>query len=141
MTDLPARSPASQPVPRNAPTAPTEWLVARIETLREHYYRSELSDMADDMITADWIDCLSDLPQVAVERAFRERIRSDDRRRPIPGEIRAMAKKHLAKTPTQEPPAPFGPTLVSAEEMERRRRQVEELREHYPMLRAVEGEE
>lgn len=69
--------------------------------LLSHYYQPEVSDEADMLMLADWLDALSDLPQEAVERAIRERILSAERARPLPGEIRARAKAFLA--PAERP--------------------------------------
>lgn len=113
--------------------------------MREHFFRSELSEAADDMVTADWIDCLSDLPQEAVARAFRERLRSPDRRRPLPGEIRALAERHLErvrlatfKTQNEEASDEMPrPKVIPPEELARRREVAAEIQAMWPKLKRI----
>ena len=56
----------------------------------------------------DWIAVLGDIPQAAIEQAIGERIRSADRARPTPGEIRQSALARVEKPapkpkPVEEP--------------------------------------
>lgn len=74
------------------------------------------------MMLADWIDALSELPQEAVKRAIRERVKSGDRARPLPGEIRERAKAFIAQAEREPEPAPFAPPPpLTAEQLARRR--------------------
>lgn len=72
------------------------------------------------MVLSDWIDVLGDLPKEAVERACRERLRSTSRHRPLPGEIRAAAERHIAG-PMTTPllPGPREPVVLDAERQKR----------------------
>lgn len=139
MTDLPDLPRGSPMVPRDAPRPTRRWLAIRVMILLDHYYRPELSEEAETMMIADWIDALEEFPQEAVERAIRERIRSPERARPLPGEIRARARAFLEPRRNPQPADedhPFG-EVVAPEELERRREMARRVAEECPMLRRM----
>ena len=95
------------------------------------------------MVIADWLSVLSDIPQQAVEDAVLEYLRGDTRRGQGDTLMAHIRKRALARI---EPPAPaapvdeerpFGPTLVSADEIERRRKMAEQVRREFPFLRKI----
>jgi len=100
-TDLPSQW-VTPSVPRNAPVPDPEWLTIRIAALLSHYFQPDESNDEYRMRMADWRDALAGLPQQAIEMAVRDRIGSDCRARPVPGEIKAAAKAHI-KRPTAPP--------------------------------------
>lgn len=100
MTHSPTSLPASanvmpKTVPPNAPRPSREWLAGRVATFLSHYYQAQGPDPVLEAMMEDWVEVLRDLPQRAVELAVWERLRSDDRRRPIPGEIRRAARRYI----------------------------------------------
>lgn len=83
--------------------------------MQSHFYLPDLSPEIEALAMADWIAVLGDVPQAATDQAVAERLRSSDRTRPTPGEIRERA---LARVETLEPEwnagdKPFGPRLIS----------------------------
>lgn len=122
MNDLPASS-RWRPVSMDAPKPTAMWITARVEALLSHYFRPETSENADLLATADWIKALIDIPQEALEQAFTMWIRNEDRR-PTPAAIRKEALSRVERrrpAPPGPDEHPFGPTVVSKEELARRR--------------------
>ncbi len=114
MTDLPA-SWIEPSVPMNAERPSAKWLTATVLSLLSIYYHPDDADSAFEGMVAMWVDALRGLPKRAVEMAVQERIRRNDRRRPIPGEIVEAAERHIirqhgASRPPK--PAPFGGNIV-----------------------------
>lgn len=90
MTDLPSQ--CAMPLVRMNSAKPTSlWLTGRVAALLSHFYQPSVSDEEYRMIMADWRDVLGDIPAQAIEDAIRIRLRSADRTRPTPGEIRQLA--------------------------------------------------
>ena len=90
------------------------------------------------MVISDWRGALGDIPEQALDRAFAERMRTDDRRKPIPGEIRKRALEFVAKPPlTVADNRGFPPVVVDEDELKRRRRQQARLRREFPMLKQM----
>jgi len=96
MTDLPSQW-VTPSVPATAATASPEWITARVETLLAHFFQFDEPTEVYRMRMADWRETLGDLPQDAIELATRARLMSDSRVRPIPGEIRALAKSFILR--------------------------------------------
>ena len=96
----------------------------RVLALQSHFYRPELSEEIEKLAMTDWIAVLGTLPQAAIEQAIGERIRSVDRTRPTPGEIRALALERVQK-PAPKPKLPEAPRVVI--DLDRRREIAAEL--------------
>ncbi len=114
MTGLPALC-RWQMVSTSAHRPTAKWITARVLAMQSHFYLPELSPEIEALAMADWIAVLGDVPQAAIDQAVAERLRSSDRARPTPGEIRERA---LARVETPEPELnagdkPFGPRLIS----------------------------
>ena len=139
MTDLPERS-RWLVVSMNDPKPTAEWITARVEAMLSHYYRPEISEEADLLAAASWIDVLGDLPQDATDQACSEWERNEEKR-PTPAGIR---KRALARVVKSEPPvadnATFPPVVVDADELERRREMQAKLRREFPMLKQMESD-
>lgn len=134
MTDLPEKW-KWRPVAVDAPLPTPEWLTARIEASLSLYYRPDVSDEVDLLAHQLWLDVLSDLPQDALEQAFGEWERKQTHR-PSPAHIRELAERRI-ETLDQAPRAedyPFGPNVITADELEHRRRIAAEMAEWHPML-------
>ena len=112
----------------------------RVEAILSHYYQPNISEEADLLTAATWIDVLRDIPKEAVDQAFCEWVRNEEKR-PTPAGIR---KRSLARvvgpTPTIADNATFPPIVVDADELERRREMQAKLRREFPMLKHMEGE-
>ena len=138
MTDLPEKW--KWQTVSSADTLPkATWLVARVEALLSIYYRPELSEEADLLATMTWIDVLKDVPQSALEQAFGEWERNEERR-PTPAGIR---KRALARVQQHEAPQdddrPFAPVVVPEKELARRRASQSVYQAAFPSLRRVTG--
>jgi len=86
-----------------------------------HFYQPEISPEIEELAMTDWISLLGDIPQAAIEQAVAERLRSDNRGRPLPGEIRQRALAWVEKPPKTDEESPFRLLDVSPEELARRR--------------------
>ncbi len=62
---------------------------------------------------ADWIAVLGDVPQVAIEQAVTERIKSPERSRPTPGEIRQSALARVVKSAPKPKPVEAPRVVIS----------------------------
>ena len=94
VTDLPAFT-SDQPartIPKHGPRPTQVKLSEMILTLLSPYYQE--ADLLEAQVEAFRV-ALDDLPGEALSRAIVERLRSADRRRPIPGEIRASAHRYI----------------------------------------------
>ena len=113
-------------------------MTARVYTLMLHFWQDNIDIEARALLIADWFEVLKDVPAEAVERAISERLKMDDRRKPIAGEIR---KRALEMVDRQARPnlgdAPFAALDVPPEELERREQVGEELANVYKFLRPI----
>jgi len=113
-------------------------MTARVYTLMLHFWQDNIDIEARALLIADWFEVLKDVPAEAVERAISERLKMDDRRKPIAGEIR---KRALEMIDRQARPnvgdGPFAPLDVPQEELERREQVGEELANVYKFLRPI----
>lgn len=73
-----------------APPEP-RWLMGRIATLLSHYFNNQMSDSLAAGVAADWAALLDGIPKFAVEQATMKWLGTETRRRPGPGDIRALA--------------------------------------------------
>lgn len=96
-------------VAMNAERPSETWLTAQIVGMLSIYPRRDEGEGVTRIALAMWVDCLSDLPQEAIERAIRHRLQSSSRWSPVPGEIRALALGFVACPNPPEKPLPFGP--------------------------------
>lgn len=112
MINLPVSSQGSgsattKSVPATAPRPTREWLAGRVMTFMAHFFQASESEMIREAVVEDWIEVLRDLPKRSIELAIWERLRMDDRRRPIPGEVRKLALRCIAfPQPVSEPERP-----------------------------------
>lgn len=98
-----------------------------------HYYQPDLTDEEGRLAMTDWLDALSDVPKAAVEQAIRERIRSDERARPLPGEIRKRALARIEKPgPDRTGEAQRLTEAEIAERQERNREVLVKLADEFP---------
>lgn len=74
------------------PTA--KWIAARSMSLLGHYFQIPADPAIAQMMVADWIEDLQDIPQRAIEMAVTDWRRSS-RSRPQPGDIRRLAKSYI----------------------------------------------
>lgn len=85
------------------------------------------------MMLSDWIAVLGDLPHEAVDRACQRRLRSTNRQRPLPGEIRKLAEACVEREgeTARLLPAPHKrePLPLTAEQRQRADRLMAEFRE------------
>lgn len=80
-----------QSVPAEAEKPSIQWLAIRVATFLGHYWTPDTRPAEKEMMIADWCDALDGLPQQSIERAISMRLKSSDRRKPFPGEIREAA--------------------------------------------------
>jgi len=123
----------------DAPLATAEWITARVISLLSHYYQPELAIGLDELVMADWISALGDIPQQAIADAASEWIRDQDRR-PTPSAIRRRALALLRepdRVQGEDPSGPFAPQVVSKEEVGRRRKNQAEYQRLFPKLRRI----
>ena len=121
------------------------WITMRVEALLSHYFQPNISDEADLLAAATWIDVLGDIPKDAVDQAFCEWERTEEKR-PTPAGIRRLALTRVAKP--EPPEADKGAwdgrdDIIPEAELARRRAMQKKLRENFPMLRRMtttEGE-
>ncbi len=83
--------------------------------MQSHFYQPDSSAEIEALAMGHWFMALGDVPQAAIEQAIVERIKSAERARPLPGEIRERA---LARVEKPDPKwnagdKPFGPRLIS----------------------------
>lgn len=88
---LPA--PNGRTVPANGPRPTMQKLAKMILTLLSPYFQAD-ADMLEAQVEAFKV-ALDDLPEEALSAAIVARLKSSDRRKPIPGEIRAAAQKFI----------------------------------------------
>ena len=113
-------------------------MTARVYTLMLHYWQDNIDIEARALLIADWLDVLKDVPTAAIERAIFERLKSDDRRKPIAGEIRKRALEMIDRQARLNVgDGPFAPLDVPPEELERREQVGEELANVYKFLRPI----
>ena len=116
------------------------WITARVEATLSLYFRPDLSEEADLLAAATWVDCLIGIPREALEQAFGEWERNEERR-PTPAAIRkrALARITPKKLP-EDDGSPFKPVVVPPEELERRRKMQPVYAGILPSLRRVTEE-
>ena len=117
------------------PTA--KWITARVLAMMSHFYQPEISPEIEELAMTDWISLLGDIPQAAIEQAVAERLRSDNRGRPLPGEIRQRALAWVEKPPKTDEESPFRPVVVAPEELARRREMSDRVAKEFPALRQI----
>lgn len=74
----------------DSPKPTPEWIIARVISSLGHGFQIDQDPDVRKMILSDWIEDLREIPQVAVEAAFKEWRRSS-RSKPTPFDIRRMA--------------------------------------------------
>lgn len=99
MTDLPAFSPEPKrrTVPQDAPRPTATWLARTLIPFLAIYFQPDESDPVFEAEMELWNRVLGDLPQAAIEAAIMDRLKSSDRRRPIPGEVREAALSFISR--------------------------------------------
>lgn len=77
-----------------------EWIVGRIKTLLSHYPGPSVAPEVEREAMKDWLRMLAGFSQQDIEHGCAAWLRHQPRRRPTPGDIRAMAAEHgKAKKP------------------------------------------
>ncbi len=136
MTDLPERW-KWQTVSMSAEKATPPWITARVEATLSLYYRPDISEEADLLSAATWIDVLRDIPKDAVDQAFCEWVRNEEKR-PTPAGIRKRAlARVVGPVPVPADNATFSPVVIDAGELARRREMATKLRREFPMLNRI----
>ena len=139
MTDTPEKS-KWQLVKTDAEKPTAVWITMRVEAILSHYYQPNISEEADLLSAATWIDVLRDIAKEAVDQAFCEWVRNEEKR-PTPAGIRKRAlARVIGPTPTTADNATFPPIVVDVDELERRREMQAKMRREFPMLKHMEGE-
>lgn len=125
-------------VSTNAATT-AEWITAQVEAICGLYPRRRLSDEADLLAAALWIDVLISFPKADLERAFREWAR-DEEWHPTPAGIRRLALAQVEAPPA--PPLKLAPppVVITADELEKRRAVSARLHKQFPKLWRKWGE-
>lgn len=98
--------PRPRTIPDNAPRPTAVWLATAVITFLGIYYQPDESDPVFEGMVELWKATLADLPAAAIEGAMAKRLRTNDRSRPIPGEILETAMLFLC---------PSRPALSQAE--------------------------
>lgn len=93
----------SKLLPRDAERPNPAWLAMKVGILLREGWQDQESEAEYQARLATWCNCLSDIPWEALDWAINERLKTNDRRKPIIGEIRELALSKL------EPPAPRRP--------------------------------
>ena len=89
--------------PRDAERPSREWLAMKVGVLLRQFWQDQESDAEYTANLATWCDCLSDLPWEAINWAIMDRLKANDRRKPIIGEIRDAALSRLEPLPALPP--------------------------------------
>jgi len=76
-----------------------EWIVGRVLTLLNHYWREDDPVEMSAAIARDWADVLEGLPQEYIQRAVIRFQQTSDNRKPTPCAIYALARD-LMPAPT-----------------------------------------
>ena len=71
--------------------APRDRVLARVAVLLAHYYTPVMPEKMQEAVAEDWAEALSDLPWYAIKEAAGRWISTEDKRRPTPAAIRALA--------------------------------------------------
>lgn len=85
-----------------------EWIVGRVLTLLNHYWREDDPVEMSAAIARDWADVLEGLPQEYIQRAVIRFQQTSGNRKPTPGAIYALTRD-LMPAPTvvvSAPPVP-----------------------------------
>ena len=79
-----------------------EWMAGQIVALQRVYSNSQSASPIDDAAIMIWLRVLDGLPRFAIEEACIEYASRDTSFAPKPGEIRALADRHVAHVKTAE---------------------------------------
>ena len=74
-----------------------EWIGGRVLTLLSHYWRHDDPVELTAAIGADWATVLEGIPQQYIQLACVEYMRTEPRRKPAPGDIYQLARRHMPK--------------------------------------------
>lgn len=66
------------------------WIAGRVQVLLSHYYQPDNPIEVKEAALDDWVSSLIMFPQGAIDKACETYIRNQPRRRPTPGDIRAI---------------------------------------------------
>lgn len=117
--------------------APRKWVAGRVLTLLSQYFAPNMDENVSAAIADDWCAMLAEYPAWAIANACRwwmSRENPNKHRRPLPGDIQERChveteRLRVAKLTLQrgiaKPPEP--PRIVTAEDMEHRRKVAEEV--------------
>ena len=90
----------SRLLPRDSVKPTPEWLAAKLAIFLGIYWEDRETTPEYSGRLETWCKCLLDLPQTAIDAAIDDRLKSSDRRKPIPGEIREAALSKLEPRPS-----------------------------------------
>ena len=68
------------------------WIAGRVMVLLSHYFQPDNPVEVQQAALADWVSALAPFPQHVIERACERYLRNQPRRRPTPGDIRAICE-------------------------------------------------
>lgn len=102
-----ARPSARQLIAIDAERPSETWLTAQVAGMLSIYPRRDEDADLSKLALGLWVDCLSDLPREAIERAIRRRLQSSSRWSPVPGEIRELAQREMEKPARAHVKPPF----------------------------------
>lgn len=71
-------------------------LVARITTMFAHYWTPQMPENLQDAVIHEWIQIIGKYPSWAVEKACRQWVESEDRKRPTPAVIGKLCHEYTA---------------------------------------------
>ena len=114
--------------------AEPDWIAGAVSVLLSHGYERETSDVEAEALMEDWLDVLDGLSEDAIRMARVTLMRRNGRKRPMPGELWALAAEIdretrrviEAATRRDEPAAPI--------DLDARRANAAALAERYPHL-------
>lgn len=106
MVELAEWNGQSKLLPRDAERPNQGWLAAKVAVLLGQFWQDQESEAEYQANLATWCSCLSDLPWEALDWAINERLKQNDRRKPIIGEIREAALSRLEPLPPVQKPEP-----------------------------------
>lgn len=108
--------------------APAAWLTGRVTVLLNHYFVGPVQQVQKEVLR-DWVTVLEGLPAWSVHEAVKEWLSGEDsRRRPSPGEIKALARENLESVESMDRHLNDLPRLAAAktrEELEREKKDQE----------------
>ena len=68
------------------------WIAGRVMVLLSHYFQPDNPVEVQQAALKDWVAALAPYPQHVIERACERYLRNQPRRRPTPGDIRAICE-------------------------------------------------